>query len=165
MKAEADASWPERIQPLQGGFWERMIHLVRHTPHRFRERRFWYVQALVVLATAPHYAIESSGELFPTLENWQLNSLAISLYILPLLYAALNYSWEGAVLTALWAAILTSPSLWFWERSETHWVTEIGQLMVVLPVGILVAWRVDLETKQRLRAERTSASLRLLNEV
>ena len=165
MKVDVGASWPERIQPPQGAFWYRLMHLVRRTPLRFRERRFWYVQALVVLATAPHYAIESSGDAFPTLEDWQLNSLAISLYILPLLYAALNYSWEGAVLTALWAAILTSPSLWFWERSETHWVTEIGQLMVVLPVGILVAWRVDLETRQRLRAESTSASLKLLNEV
>ncbi len=37
--------------------------------------------------------------------------------------------------------------------------------MITLPVGILVAWRVDLEMKQRLRAEKTSASLGLLNEV
>lgn len=165
MKAEAGASWAQRAQPVSAGRWGNLLHLVRRTPHRFRERRFWYVQALVLTATAPHYAIESSGEAFPTLESWQLNSLAISVYILPLLYAALNYRWEGALLTGLWAAALTSPSIWFWGRSETHWVTEIGQLMVVLPVGILVAWRVDLEAKQRLRAEKTSASLSLLNEI
>jgi hypothetical protein len=154
MKAEAGAPWPETASSERGGIWASVIHLARRTPYRFRERRFWYVQALVLLATVPHYAIENSGEVFPTLEEWQLNSLAITLYILPLLYAALNYSWEGALLTGLWAAALTSPSIWYWGRTETHWVTEIGQLMVVLPVGILVAWRVDLEAMLRRRASR-----------
>ena len=129
-----------------------------------REARFWYIQALVVLATVPHYAIESSG-VIGTFEDWQLNSLAISLYILPLLYAALSYRWEGALLTGLWAAVLTSPSMWFWERAEAHLLTEIAQLAVMLGVGLLVAWRVDIETTERLRAEKTSARLNLLNQV
>ncbi len=146
-------------------FWQFVSLTARRFPERLREPQFWQVQALVLLATAPHYAIETSGEAFPTLESWQLNSLAISLYILPLLYAALNYSWEGAVLTALWAATLTSPSLWYWDRSASHWITEMAQLFVVLPVGLLVAWRVGLETVQRRRAETTSARLALLNEI
>jgi signal transduction histidine kinase len=118
----------------------------------------------VVLATAPLYVMESS-EHIETFESWQLNSLAINLCILPLLYAALNYSWEGAILTGLWAAALTSPSIWLWDRSTAHYLTEIGPLMVVLPVGLLVAWRVDIEARQRRRAEKASASLSLLNQI
>jgi hypothetical protein len=166
MRVEAT---PSEAQPLpRDGFasttLQKVVASARRLPLRFREAQFWHIQALVLLATAPHYAIESSGAI-NSFEDWQLNSLAISLYILPLLYAALNYRWEGAVLTALWAAALTSPSIWLWEREPAHWVTEIGQLMVTLPVGLLVAWRVDLEANQRRRAEKTSASLALLNHV
>lgn len=166
MTTETQASEPRALQqrPPSRRTFQDIVDLLGRTPYRLRERRFWQVQALVLLATAPHYAIEASGAI-TTFEDWQLNSLAISIYILPLLYAALNYSWEGAVLTAVWAATLTSPSIWLWEREPSHWVTEIGQLVVVLPIGLLVAWRVDLETKQRQRAEKTSASLSLLNEI
>ncbi len=117
----------------------------------------------MVLATAPHYVMESSAHI-ETFESWQLNSVAIGLYILPLLYAALNYGWEGALLTGIWAAALTSPSIWYWDRGESHYLTEIGQLAVVLPVGLLVAWRVDIEARHRRRAEKTSSSLSLLNQ-
>ncbi len=165
MTAEIEVRTASGLSRTGWKFWKFVSLTARRFPERLREPRFWQVQALVLLATAPHYAIESSGEAFPTLESWQLNSLAISLYILPLLYAALNYSWEGAVLTALWAAALTSPSLWYWDRSSSHWITEMGQLLVVLPVGLLVAWRVSLETIQRRRAETTSARLALLNEI
>ena len=135
---------------------------VRHIPQRLRERRFWHVQALIALATAPHYIIETFGYTNP-FET--LHGLTITLYILPLLYAALSYGWEGAILTALWGVALTSPSTWIWHRSELHWFTELGQLAVTLPVGVLVAWRVDLEAKQRRRAETISARLALLNEI
>jgi signal transduction histidine kinase len=162
MKAEAGASWTNRKLPLPRRYWDRLGGPVRRFPQRIRERRFWQVQVMVFVATAPHYIIETLGYTNP-FET--LHGLTITLYIIPLLYAALNYGWEGAVLTALWAAALTSPSMWIWHRTEYHWFTELGQLLVTLPVGILVAWRVDLETKQRRRAEKTSASLSLLNEI
>ncbi len=165
MTAEPDTRVVGGLTRTGWSLWTFAALTARRFPDRLREPRFWQVQLLVVVATAPHYIVESSGEVFPTLESWQLNSLAISLYILPLLYAALNYSWEGAVLTALWAAALTSPSMWYWDRSGSHLATEMGQLFVVLPVGLLVAWRVSLETVQRRRAETTSARLAILNEV
>ncbi len=145
------ASWPSRL-----------MDPVRRIPARSRDRHFWYVQLLVLGATAPHYIIEISGYTNP-FET--LHGLAITLYVIPLLYAALSFGWEGAILTALWGAALTSPSAWIWHQSEWHWLTEVGQLAITLPVGILVAWRVALEAKQRQRAEQTSASLSLLNEV
>lgn len=161
MEAEATDSGSRRTQAAQAR-WEVLAGPIRRVPQRVRERHFWEVQALVVLATAPHYVIEILGYTNPFETT---HGLAISLYILPLLYAALAYGWEGAILTGIWGAALTSPSIWLWHRSESHWLTELGQLVITLPVGVLVAWRVDREAKERMRAENTSASLQLLNEV
>jgi signal transduction histidine kinase len=135
---------------------------LRRFPDRLGDRRFWNIQMMVLAATVPHYVIEEVGFTNP-FETF--HGLAITLYVIPLLYAALSFGWEGAILTALWITALTSPSMWVWHRSGYHWLTEAGQLAITLPAGIMVAWRVDLETKQRLRAERTSASLSLLNEI
>jgi signal transduction histidine kinase len=135
---------------------------IRRVPERLRDGRFWRIQLMVLAATAPHYLIETAGFTNP-FETF--HGLAITLYVIPLLYAALSFGWEGAILTALWVTLLTSPSMWLWHRSSYHWLTEIGQLAITLPAGIMVAWRVDLESKQRQRAEQTSASLALLNEI
>lgn len=161
MEAEATESGSGRTRAVQAG-WEVLVGPVRRVPQRVRERHFWEVQALVFVATAPHYGIEVLGYTNPFETT---HGLAISLYILPLLYAALVYGWEGAILTGIWGAALTSPSIWIWHRSESHWLTELGQLMITLPVGVLVAWRVDREAKERMRAEKTSDDLKLLNEV
>lgn len=131
-------------------------------PSRLRDRRFWQTQALVVGATAPHYVIEVLGFTNP-FET--LHGLAVTLYVIPLLYAAINFGREGALLTAIGCAILTSPSMWIWHRSEYHWFAELGQLLITLPVGLLVAWRVDKESVERRRAETNSTRLALLNEV
>jgi len=135
---------------------------LRKIPDRLHDRRFWQVQLLTAVATLPHYIIEVTGYTNP-FET--LHGLTITLYVIPLLYAALNFGWEGAILTALWGAALTSPSMWMFHRSELHWLTEIGQMVVTLPVGVLVAWRVSIESEQRQRAEKTSARLSLLNDV
>jgi signal transduction histidine kinase len=135
---------------------------VARIPERLRHRRFWYVQAMVVVATAAHYWIEITGF---TATDGAMHDFAITLYFIPLLYAAMSFGWEGAFMTGLWSALLTSPSTWIWHHSQLHWVTEVMQLGVAMCVGIVVAWRVDRESKQRRIAERTSASLSLLNKV
>ena len=157
MKAELDASWPRRTLPCAGCA---LAAASRSPSATFRNGsanggsgtfKRW--------SRLPPRLTTSSRRLGYTNPFETLHGLAITLYILPLLYAALSFGWEGAILTALWAAALTSPSIWIWHRSGFHWFTELGQLAVTLPVGVLVAWRVDLEAKQRRRAEETSASL------
>jgi signal transduction histidine kinase len=135
---------------------------IARIPERLRHRRFWYIQAMVVVATAAHYTIEIIGYTTP---EGALHDVALTLYVIPLLYAAMSFGWEGALMTALWGAILTSPSTWIWHHSQLHWVSEVMQLAVIMCVGIVAAWRVDGESKQRQIAERTSASLGLLNTV
>lgn len=157
------AELPGAAAPHRRGELTRaLVAPLQRFPARLRDRRFWNIQAMVLAATAPHYIIESVGFTNP-FETF--HGLAITLYVIPLLYAALSFGWEGAILTALWVAVLTSPSMWVWHRSGYHWLTEVGQLAITLPAGLMVAWRVDLESKQRARAERTSAGLALLNEI
>jgi signal transduction histidine kinase len=162
VKAELPLVAAPRPTPLRTRLARDLVGPLRRIPARLRDRRFWNIQMMVFAATAPHYLIETAGFTNP-FETF--HGLAITLYVIPLLYAALSFGWEGAILTALWVTLLTSPSMWLWHRSGYHWITEVGQLMITLPAGIMVAWRVDLESKQRRRAERTSASLALLNEV
>ncbi len=162
MKAELGLADSRRPMSLPARALHDLAVPFRRLPERIRDRRFWHIQLMVVAATAPHYIIEAIGFTNP-FETF--HGLAITLYVIPLLYAAITFGWEGAILTAVWGALLTSPSMWVWHRSSYHWITEIGQLAITLPVGIMVAWRVDLESKQRQRAERTSAGLSLLNEI
>jgi two-component system sensor histidine kinase DegS len=128
---------------------------------RLRDKRFWQVQALVAVATGAHYGIEIAG--YTGAED-TLHGLAITLYIVPLVYAALNFGWEGAVMTSLWGIVLTSPSTWIWHHAALHWLAEVGQLGTTMTVGLLVAWRVDRESNQRKIAEDLAARIGLLNQ-
>lgn len=162
MKADAGLAVVRPPRAFTSRLIDDLLIPLRRLPDRLHDRRFWNIQLMVIGATVPHYVIETLGFTNP-FETF--HGLAITLYVIPLLYAALSFGWEGAILTALWITLLTSPSMWVWHRSGYHWLTEVGQLAITLPAGIMVAWRVDLESKQRQRAERTSAGLALLNEI
>ncbi len=148
--------------PAGSGAVYAAFNTLERVPRRFREYRFWITQVLVLGAVGAHYLVESAGITEP-LET--LHGISITIYIVPMLYASLAYGWEGAIFTALWGALLTTPSMWVWHRSEWHWLTEVAQLLVTLPVGMLVAWRVDHETRLRVDAEATSVSLEVINAV
>ncbi len=117
---------------------------------------------MMVGATLPHYVIELAGFREPF---EPARSATITLYVIPLLYAAIHYGREGALLTALQAGLLVSPSTILWHRWALHWMADLGQLAITLPAGLLVAWRVDKEMIQRRKAETTSARLAILNEI
>ncbi len=145
-----------------GRAWRAARRMLRHLLVHMRDRRFWVIQAMVIGATSAHYAIEMLGDTDPA---GPLHAIALTALIVPLVYAALNFGSEGAVLTAIWSALLALPALWVWHEQHAHWVIEIAHLGIILPIGVVVAWRVDRETTQRRRAEQTSASLALLNDV
>jgi hypothetical protein len=92
MKAEVTQPGKRRARPLEAYWEDLLVDPIRRVPQRVRERHFWEVQALVFVATAPHYIIEFLGYTSPFETT---HGLAISLYILPLLWAALAYGWEG----------------------------------------------------------------------
>jgi signal transduction histidine kinase len=135
--------------------------LIRRFPQRLRERRFWAVQALVLIITALHWELEATEVLG---EHEALSFVPVSFYFIPIVYAGLNFGMEGALPTALWSAALALPNVFVWHDGIQR-LGEFLQLAIMVSVAIVVARRVDLETKQRRRAEKTSASLSLLNEI
>src|SRR3990170_1767949 len=161
MKAEAGASWPEANPPARARRQLGLRGAVRGLPQRFRDRRFWAVQALVLMITALHWELEATEFLG---EHEALSFVPVSFYFIPIVYAGLNFGMEGALPTALWSAALALPNVFVWH-SGLQRLGEFVQLAIMVSVAIVVARRVDEETKQRRRAEETSASLKLLNEI
>jgi len=161
MKAEAGASWPEANPPARARRQLGLRGAVRGLPQRFRDRRFWAVQALVLMITALHWELEATELLG---EHEALSFVPVSFYFIPIVYAGLNFGMEGALPTALWSAGLALPNVFVWH-SDLQRLGELLQLAIMVSVAILVARRVDAETRQRLRAEGTSTRLQLLNEV
>ncbi len=128
---------------------------------RWNEARFWLIQAMILTVTVVHYTVEA----FPVDDSIStVHHIPVILYLLPVVYASLHYGWEGGVLTALWAGLLTVPSMAISHRSDFHWAGELGQVAVTLLVGAVLAWRVKLEAEQRQRAERTSVELAISEE-
>lgn len=160
MKAEIEARSPLGLPPW-ATFRRQATALIRRFPQRLRERRFWAVQALVLVITALHWELEATEVLG---ENEALSFVLVSFYFIPIIYAGLNFGMEGALPTALWSAALALPNVFVWHAGLQR-LGEFVQLAIMISVAIVVARRVDEETKQRRRAEKTSARLQLLNEV
>jgi two-component system sensor histidine kinase DegS len=140
-----DWPWRHGIGPVWESFRRRLT-----------DARFWVIQAMIAAITVIHYVVEA----VPVDESISIvHHVPVILYLLPVVYASLYYGWEGGVLTAIWAGVLTVPSILISHREDFHWVGEVGQVGVTLAVGTVLAWRVKLEAEQRQRAERTSREL------
>ncbi|MDO8615254.1 MAG: sensor histidine kinase [Dehalococcoidia bacterium] len=161
MKAEERAFRRDTVPPVRAARSSIVAGAVRRVPQRLRERRFWVVQALVLLITALHWVLESTEALG---EHEALSFVPVSFYFIPIVYAGLNFGMEGALPTALWSAALALPNVFAWHAGLQRF-GELLQLAIMVSIAIVVARRVDEETTQRRRAEKTSADLKLLNEV
>ena len=129
-----------------------------------RDRRFWVVQALVVLVFLLHQL--DAGRLgtgaFTAVPHFAVEAL----FLLPLLYAALNFGLRGSLATAAWVTLLMSldivgdlpgmgrMDLW------THYV----ELVTLDVVAVVVGWRVETERVSRARAEAAEIRYRQLYE-
>lgn len=139
--------------------------LARVRPHRARwhDRAFWRTQALVVGALVVLYGFDV---LFHDAGFARgVHDLPVMLFLAPVLYAAIAFGLEGALLTALWCAFLVAPHSVFVARDDLEWVGDIGTLTVITVTGMFLAFRVEKEREARLRAESVSDRLGLLNEL
>lgn len=122
---------------------------------RFADRRFWIVQALVLVLAGLHAFVEGYHELH---EHASLYFVPEALFLLPVGYAALNFGLRGSVLTALWSTILALPHMWLWHRGPQLEGTLL-QLIIVNAVALFVGQRVEREVRSRREAERTNRAL------
>lgn len=129
---------------------------------RLRDRRFWVTQALVLAVTGAHTAAEARGVLEGH-PHEALYFVPVLFYLVPVLYAALNFGLEGAVPTAVWSGVMATPNLFLWHGESFMWLGEVLQLLILVGVAVVVAHRVEAERQQKERAEASSGRLSFLN--
>jgi signal transduction histidine kinase len=143
-----------------------LVQLRRAVDRRLREPAFWIIQASVLLITIIHIALEVGAirlgvwEVLPSAHH-----LPVILYLAPVAYAGLVYGWEGGVLTGLWAGVLASINIPIWHMEDYEWLLEIVFVVVVIGMGVVMAFPVESERKQRRRAEAAARRLEALNEL
>lgn len=140
----------------------RIVRAARPRRIRLREREFWRAQALVAVATALVYSgdryVYSAGI------DGGLHDVLATIYLLPVLYAAIAYGLEGALLTTLWCALLAAPHALTSPHSD-QLISDAGVLSTILVASVAVALRVEGERAARVRAEAMARRLSLLNEM
>jgi K+-sensing histidine kinase KdpD len=132
-------------------------------PARFRDRQFWWTQGLVAAAAVAVYGFD--GLIERDLLVGGLHDIPVMLFLVPVLYAALAYGREGAVLTALWSAVIVAPHSWLVSHEQYEWLGDLGTMLTVMVAGMFLAVRTEAEREARRRAEEVSDRLRLLNEL
>ncbi len=149
------AGAPTFITRLRGRFARSRQRLYTYRP-RFRDLRFWVVLVLVIIITVFHDIVEATGFLH---DSGLPYFVPISLYLIPVIYAALTFGFAGALATALWAAVLTTPNFIFWHQGLERFGV-IFQTLIVVAVAYFLGRRVDRERSARQRAEATGTALK-----
>ena len=144
-----------------------MMAAVRHPSMRgvrrwwppFRRREFWVVQVLVFSIAGGHAMIELS----PIVELHGASFIPVSLYLLPVVYAALAFGKRGAAPTAVWSFLLTVPNVLAWHQGLSA-VGELWQAILVLSIGLFIGEWVDRERTARRQAEARERDRRASEE-
>jgi PAS domain S-box-containing protein len=113
-------------------------------------------EALVITITVLHDIIEATGFLH---DSGLPYFVPVSLYLVPVVYAALTFGLAGALATALLATVITTPNFIFWH----HGLERLGvifQMLIVVTVAYFLGRRVDRERSASQQAEATGTALR-----
>jgi len=149
LAADLDQRSDERL----GGFTG-YVH--RSLPPPLRDRRFWAIQALVVILAGVHLLadLRSSVEAgaFP-------DGIPVALLIVPVGYAAVRYGLTGSAATAIWATVLWLPDL-LNPHDQGHAPSDVVNLVLVDAVDAFFGQRMEAEGRSNARVER--ATLRRL---
>ncbi|MGK2852244.1 MAG: ATP-binding protein [Candidatus Limnocylindrales bacterium] len=130
------------------GPWLRPADLAKHWRPPLRRPAFWAVQALVLAIAAGHMILELTAHRF---EGASL-LIPTSFFLVPVVYAALNFGVSGSVPTALWCAALSVPNIVALHDGPDR-VGEIWQIATVVGLALFVGDRVDHEKHARMEAE------------
>ncbi len=140
----------------------------RPHPAPVRRREFWVTQLLVIVVIAIVYGthlaaqhLEPRGGTIGTLA--EIHDGVSALAIIPIVYAALTFGMEGAILTSLWIAFLLAPHTIFPPSTNHQWLMDLGIGVGSLTAALLLAGRIRSERQARWRAEAMSGRLRLLH--
>lgn len=85
-------------------------------------------------------------------EHSPIYLLPTTLFLIPVLYAALTFGRRGAVLTAIWAALLVVPNV-FLLHDPVEGIGEVVQVVWITVIAVFVGGRVERERSARREAE------------
>ena len=80
------------------------------------------------------------------------NFATVALFLVPVVYAALNFGLTGSLATAAWVTAISLPDFFVINVYEHHW-SDLIQIAIVDSLAIFVGYRVEEERRARLRAE------------
>ena len=114
-----------------------------------RNPRFWATQVLVLVIAVIHTAIEWFGIL-----SWlgHVYFLPISLFLIPVVYAALYFGLAGAVATAVWCTLLSVPN-WVFLHHGSEAYGAMLQMTIIGGMAVFVGNRADHQMRARADAE------------
>lgn len=136
-------------------FGQRANTWLRNTVPPFRDLRFWTIQFMVLTIEVTHVYFDDKLLLS---DKSELYLLSISIFLIPVVYAALNFGRKGAIPTALWAFVLSIPEIV--GHSLIARIGTMTQFAIISVIAIIVANRVDSENEAALAA--SESNLRLL---
>ncbi len=123
---------------------------------RFRNRHFWVVLGLVIFIAAIHDIVEATGFLH---DSGVPYFIPVSLFLVPVVYAALTFGFAGVITTALWATVITIPNFILWHQGLERFGV-MFQMLVVIAVAYFLGRRVDRERNAWQQAEAATVGLR-----
>jgi len=114
-----------------------------------RDRRFWVVQSLILVLAVGHLLLDIHGGGLPL---GIPDFATVGLFLIPVIYAALNFGIGGSIASATWGTMLMMPDLLVVDSSSDMWAD--GTLLVLIcVVAVAVGQRVERESIARRRAE------------
>ncbi|HVD02024.1 MAG TPA: sensor histidine kinase [Candidatus Dormibacteraeota bacterium] len=125
-----------------------------HPP--LQDGRFWLVQGLVIIIAVFHEGADATS----FLTRFGIPDFAtVALFLVPIVYAALNFGLTGSLATATWVTLISLPDFFVIDAAEHH-ASDAIQILVVDAVAIFVGYRVDQERLARLAAEAAGEAYR-----
>jgi len=115
--------------------------------------RFWLLQAAIILLYGSRLTIDVLAGVGGVPTTPELTT--VGLFLIPILYAALNMGLAGALATAVTVLGLTIPRIVFYVSRGSYlssWV-EIVQVLLLFVIALVVGQRVGAERKARLEAQ------------
>jgi len=129
--------------------------LARSLRPPIRDRRFWLIQVLVILIAALAWTTELTSRRPLDLPPFE----PVALFVVPVVYAALNFGLAGSLATAAWVALLSLPSMLVARGNGDGWGTVTVVALLACVAGF-VGQRVEREVLARTEAETARGELR-----
>ncbi len=152
---ESEADYLPSFPYFSGGlkFVKQRLNAYRPPIH---QRYFWVVQGFVVFIAVTHSIVEHPGLLH---DLGVPQFIPTTLYLVPVVYAAINFGFNGAIATALWATVLTVPNWVLWHEGVERFAC-ISQMLVVNTMAFFIGQQVERVKSAQQQAKTTDAALR-----